>query len=95
MRFFRKWLKYAVQRMCVYTGCTPKAKKELTFNMEKMMEVVGSCLWCGRDVSIRFGTPMYVLSFPQMACGEDCLNKYEASTLAWLEKNDMKPEFTD
>lgn len=48
-----------------------------------------SCVGCGNRIALQFILPKYVLSAPDVACSEECIRRYEASTQAWLERKEV------
>lgn len=48
------------------------------------------CVGCGNKQWIILSKPQFVLSEPVIACSKECLNRYEVTTMAWLERQNKE-----
>lgn len=48
------------------------------------------CAGCGHKQWVIFHKAQFVLSQPTIACSTECLNRYEATTLAFFERQNKE-----
>ena len=59
-------------------------------NLRKVEWIFVSCSGCGNRKWVIFMPALFVLSNPEIACSKECLNRYEATTLAFLERKNKE-----
>ena len=48
------------------------------------------CVGCGHKQWVIFHKAQFVIGEPQIACSKECLRRYEATTMAWLERQNKE-----